>query len=343
MPMPSGLTPESNFVRQQPLIYRETMPAASHLNEVETNFSGRTLAATAATAAGGGFEHLSPQTQGLMSDPSAAGNPPDIWYPAHPNASASRYQQSLGDPYFASSLSDQTEIYAGLQGQRPSSAGFTAASTDGTRLGLHPNVSSHAASAFAAYDSRTGATDYASPSSSSAYGGSAFQGNSGVTSPRTGRCLDREAHQAVEALRKGKRRRRMQSVGPFQQGRWNPGEMATLLTIAKLFIRKELRAVCDICVYSGIKRPSRAIDKQLKRVIGYESWITRDQNMVLGKIEELMLSKAYGSVPPDAAAAIERALEIWGTDGPGGAVSEDFHRSAHAPGRDTLQTDTTSL
>merc|ERR1712098_912998 len=72
----------------------------------------------------------------------------------------------------------------------------------------------------------------------------------------------------------------------FTEGRWRPDEIALLMCVTNDCEDKDLKIICDICTSVGLKRPRRAIDKQLKRMLKYDKWVTRDQKQVLKQIEE---------------------------------------------------------
>jgi hypothetical protein len=73
-------------------------------------------------------------------------------------------------------------------------------------------------------------------------------------------------------------RRKVKAPGDegCMQGRWKAEEVAVLLLIAELYYSGELKMIGDVCRFCGLNRPSRAIDKQLKRLLAYDKWSSRD-------------------------------------------------------------------
>jgi hypothetical protein len=71
------------------------------------------------------------------------------------------------------------------------------------------------------------------------------------------------------------------------QGRWKAEEVAVLLRIAELYYYGELKLIGEVCRFCGLNRPSRAIDKQLKRLLAYEKWSSRNGDVVLEQIRRL--------------------------------------------------------
>jgi len=118
---------------------------------------------------------------------------------------------------------------------------------------------------------------------------------------------------AAAAVKQIKRRRKTDSDADYSKGRWKTEELNMLLHISRVFIRQELRVICDAAMFCGIQRPHRAIDKQLKRLLQYERWAKRDQQQVAQTISNLIGGGAYGLLTEDQNRALEAAAQIWST------------------------------
>mmetsp|Transcript_13718 Transcript_13718/g.30330 ORF Transcript_13718/g.30330 Transcript_13718/m.30330 type:complete len:211 (+) Transcript_13718:62-694(+) len=77
------------------------------------------------------------------------------------------------------------------------------------------------------------------------------------------------------------------------QGRWTKKEMSILLFVTKKFIAQNLKVIGDICLFCGVNRPRRAIDKQLKRMLQYERWSRRKPLELKSTIDNLILSRGF--------------------------------------------------
>ena len=73
----------------------------------------------------------------------------------------------------------------------------------------------------------------------------------------------------------------------YNKGRWKPYEISMLIHVAQLNIENgALSSICDICSLSGLQRPRRAVDKQLKRLLKYDTWLKRDIESTKKRIAE---------------------------------------------------------
>eukprot|EP00514_Thraustochytrium_sp_LLF1b_P000114 CAMPEP_0184523958 /NCGR_PEP_ID=MMETSP0198_2-20121128/9209_1 /TAXON_ID=1112570 /ORGANISM="Thraustochytrium sp., Strain LLF1b" /LENGTH=258 /DNA_ID=CAMNT_0026915119 /DNA_START=392 /DNA_END=1168 /DNA_ORIENTATION=- len=97
----------------------------------------------------------------------------------------------------------------------------------------------------------------------------------------------------------------------YEIGRWPGEDIRLLLEIARAYVDEELKTIGDIAVYCGIKRPSRAIDKQLKRILDYERWIMRDRDNLIRQISNRLSSGNYSDLPEHYAISLEAAKQHW--------------------------------
>ena len=95
------------------------------------------------------------------------------------------------------------------------------------------------------------------------------------------------------------------------QGRWKPEEVAVLLRIAELYHYGELKLIGEVCRFCGLNRPSRAIDKQLKRLLAYDKWSTRNGDLVLEQIRRLLDDHIKLGHGQEISARLAEATSLW--------------------------------
>lgn len=95
----------------------------------------------------------------------------------------------------------------------------------------------------------------------------------------------------------------------YDQGRWKPAEIAMVMNITRVYISQDLKTISDIANFCGIRRPKRAIDKHLKRMLKYDRWINRDEAKILAKIAVYLQS----SLPPLTKTQAQRLKEAQST------------------------------
>ncbi|GBG29386.1 Ankyrin repeat domain-containing protein 1 [Hondaea fermentalgiana] len=97
----------------------------------------------------------------------------------------------------------------------------------------------------------------------------------------------------------------------YSKGRWKLEELNMLLHVARVFVRHELRVICDASFFCGIKRPPRAIDKQLKRLLQYERWAKRDVQVVAETVHTLISSGNFGDLTSEQQHKLDAAANLW--------------------------------
>lgn len=75
-------------------------------------------------------------------------------------------------------------------------------------------------------------------------------------------------------------------------GQWTAKEEKILLELTKHLAQCELKVIASACQECGVLRGTRAIDKKLKRMIGFSSWKDRTISVILAKVDGILVSKA---------------------------------------------------
>jgi len=115
------------------------------------------------------------------------------------------------------------------------------------------------------------------------------------------------AKKPSEILKSGSGDYDVPSINDYKQGRWHPDEMLILLNVAKQFHEKDLRTICSITAAAGVNRPRRAIDKQLKRMLKYNSWASRDTQGILTSINQFLAHPDFRELTESERRAIKDA------------------------------------
>ncbi|GBG31559.1 Hypothetical Protein FCC1311_077832 [Hondaea fermentalgiana] len=96
----------------------------------------------------------------------------------------------------------------------------------------------------------------------------------------------------------------------YDQGRWKPDEIAMVMNITRVYISHDLKTISDIANFCGIRRPKRAIDKHLKRMLKYDRWLNRDEAKILAKIA-VRLQESLPALTKAQIARLDEAKATW--------------------------------
>mmetsp|Transcript_4072 Transcript_4072/g.4707 ORF Transcript_4072/g.4707 Transcript_4072/m.4707 type:complete len:525 (+) Transcript_4072:379-1953(+) len=105
-----------------------------------------------------------------------------------------------------------------------------------------------------------------------------------MTSPDKGTAYPLRAKQ----LAKFKDRRNDRSTG-----QWSKQEESVLLHLVKGMVDCELKMIAKAAKACKIYRQPRAVDKKLKRLIGFKNWKTRDKGSILARVHKVIENRVY--------------------------------------------------
>jgi len=91
-------------------------------------------------------------------------------------------------------------------------------------------------------------------------------------------------------------------------GQWSKQEECVLLHLVKGMVSCELKMIAKAAKACRIHRQPRAVDKKLKRLIGFKNWKTRDQKNILSEVYKVIQNKEFYKLSKEREQMVEDAI-----------------------------------